>query len=186
MNRKYVILSMITIIASIYGCQTAMYKTEYYASGKKFGYGKAINGKKEGLWLQWYEEGQKQGEYLYTRDRLNGPSTQWFRSGKIQTLAKYKNGDFIDTLKVFFSNGKPNYIKYYTPSGIQNGEFIVWHENGNISQVGHYVDGKKDGQWKTYFENGQLESVSSYRLGKEIGDWITYKVDGSISSKIAH
>ena len=146
MVKKYIIsiLSMLVFVLS--SCNTARYKTEYYPSGKRFEYGKVVNEKKEGLWVRWYESGEKQGEYSYHENKLNGLATQWFKNGVVQALAKYRDNQFIDTLKFFFSNGKPNYIKYFTYDGLQNGKFIIWHQNGNVSQLGYYIRGKEDGE----------------------------------------
>lgn len=186
MAKKYIFLIIILLSVVVYFCRTEKYITEYYPSGKKFEYGKVIGEKKEGKWIRWYESGEKQGEYLYHKNQLNGLSIQWFRDGKIQALAKYKNNKFVDTLKFFFKNGKPNYIKYFTAGGLQYGNFTVWHENGNVSQSGYYVKGEEDGEWRTYYEDGKLETISYFKSGKEIGDWITYSKDGQVLEKVSH
>jgi hypothetical protein len=48
------------------------YKTTHYSTGGKFEKGRIVNGKKEGLWLSWHENGEKLSEYHYRKGELNG------------------------------------------------------------------------------------------------------------------
>jgi antitoxin component YwqK of YwqJK toxin-antitoxin module len=46
-----------------------------------------------------------------------------------------------------------------------------FYENGNIRQVGTFVDGKLDGKWVSYSEEGNIQMVAQYLNGKRNGKW---------------
>jgi antitoxin component YwqK of YwqJK toxin-antitoxin module len=46
-----------------------------------------------------------------------------------------------------------------------------YYKNGNIKQVGDYVDGKLEGKWISYSEDGTITAIAQYREGKKHGKW---------------
>ena len=46
-----------------------------------------------------------------------------------------------------------------------------FHDNGNVKQVGNFVDGKLDGKWVSYSEEGNIVAVAYYKNGKKHGKW---------------
>jgi antitoxin component YwqK of YwqJK toxin-antitoxin module len=46
-----------------------------------------------------------------------------------------------------------------------------YYENGNVKQVGNFVDGKLDGKWISYTEEGNVKAIAQYRDGKKHGKW---------------
>lgn len=46
-----------------------------------------------------------------------------------------------------------------------------YYKNGNVSQVGNFVDGKLEGKWVSYSEDGNVQSIAFYRNGKKHGKW---------------
>lgn len=59
----------------------------------------------------------------------------------------------------------------------------TYHDNGQLEEEGHYVNGKEEGLWKGYYENGQLEYIENYKNGVEHGESIEYYENGQIASK---
>jgi len=64
--------------------------TWWYENGKKMTEGNFIEGKRNGIWQTWYEGGQKKSESIYVDDRLNGLCTQWYKNGKMKQHGKYR------------------------------------------------------------------------------------------------
>jgi antitoxin component YwqK of YwqJK toxin-antitoxin module len=159
-------LYLIAFVCVLLSCTG--YKTTHYSTGGMFEKGRIVNGKKEGLWLSWHENGEKLGEYHYKNGELNGIGKQWFVNGKIQALSKYKDGKLIDTAKRYHSNGRLSEFAYYNNSGLQDGKFTIWHENGNIIQEGYYILGRKDSICQTYYDNGKIKSVPGIRTEKNL------------------
>ena len=65
-------------------------------------------------------------------------------------------------------------------TGKKNGEWLVYHENGQLRFVENYKKGKKEGIWKGYFENGDLSFKKSYKDGKKVGESVSYHENGQL------
>lgn len=93
----------------------------------------------EELWNEEYQE-----RYYY-------PNTKIFYSGYIYE----KEGDRI---------------LYYgmLNEGIENGEFVYFHENGNISAIRCYEDGVFEGYYALYSESGSILEDGMYHLGYQV------------------
>ena len=56
----------------------------------------------------------------------------------------------------------------------------VYYENGQLSSIGKYSQGKETGPWKYFHENGQFRYVGKYSLGVSTGEWKYYHTNGQI------
>ena len=63
---------------------------------------------------------------------------------------------------------------------LEEGPWIRFYENGEISYKGDFINGKKVGLWIAYHFNGQLEYKGSFKNGKKDGVWKYYAATGSI------
>ena len=57
---------------------------------------------------------------------------------------------------------------------IQDGPFIVYHENGNIKGEGIYQNGFLDGKYLSYYKNGKVRHNGNYKNGQLDGANIYY------------
>ncbi|MFT4800718.1 MAG: antitoxin component YwqK of YwqJK toxin-antitoxin module [Flavobacteriales bacterium] len=48
-------------------------------------------------------------------------------------------------------------------------EHKEFYDNGQLSSIGNYVNGKEAGEWKSYQENGQLNAVVGLTNGLMTG-----------------
>ena len=62
-------------------------KTEYEGSYK--------NGKQDGKWTYWWENGQKGAEETYKDGKEEGLWTQWYENGQKRGEATFKDGSLI-------------------------------------------------------------------------------------------
>ncbi len=46
-----------------------------------------------------------------------------------------------------------------------------YYENGNVKQVGNFVDGKLEGKWISYTEDGNVQAIAQYKNGEKHGRW---------------
>ena len=93
--------------------------------------GKMVDGKKEGKWIDWNDDGTKSQERYFQNDILNGEAVVWYDSGEKRYKAYYKNG-------------------------LLDGKQIAYHKNGKVSVEGLLKNGKKFGLWTSYNENEKL------------------------------
>lgn len=102
--------------------------------------------------------------------KLEGQSISYYRNGTKQSILNYRNNKLVDTCIRFFSNGKPEEIRYYDPASKDSLYKLIqlYYEDGkpylddrgngyvkrNVSKTktteGAYKNGKKDGVWKEY------------------------------------
>ena len=134
--------------------------TETPFTGKVIGYeqGSIKDGKREGSWVGYHENGQL-----------------WF-------IENYKDGKKDGFWEYYFENGILQY-KGNLKDGKEDGFWESYHDNGRLEYEINFKDGKKDGLWVYYFENGQLEYKGNYKDGKVDGLWEYYNEDGSIDTE---
>ena len=66
-------------------------------------------------------------------------------------------------------------------NGKAEGEWISYHDNGQLYSKGNYKNGKAEGEWFIYFwSNGQLMRKGNYKNGKREGAWVEYHTDGTL------
>ena len=58
-------------------------------------------------------------------------------------------------------------------NGKEDGEWVINHENGKLSDKGNYKNGKRDGAWVGYYTDGTLdkEVTGTYKNGVKITPW---------------
>mgnify|MGYP003504238042 CR=1 FL=1 len=49
-----------------------------------------------------------------------------------------------------------------------------FYDNGQIKQVGNYLDGKLNGTWVSYNEQGEKQTIGEYTKGKKTGQWVFF------------
>lgn len=69
------------------------FQTSWYENGTKWFAGNCKNEKKEELWSQWYQSGQKKNEYKFKQDKL------------MQALVWKPNGDKCNEPNLVNGNG---------------------------------------------------------------------------------
>ncbi len=65
---------------------------EKHPNGKIKIQGQLIDNKKQGDWIAFYLNGNKQSENFYKDDVLNGNTTAYYQNGKIRYVGFYLNG----------------------------------------------------------------------------------------------
>jgi len=66
--------------------------TIWYEDGLKLSEGNYKDGMKDGKWTSWYENGLKWTDSNYKDGKEDGKSTEWFANGQIKTEENYKDG----------------------------------------------------------------------------------------------
>ena len=102
-------------------------------------------GKRDGLWRSWHENGQLRTEKNYKDGKGDGLSMRWYENGQLQREYNYKDGK-------------------------RDGLWRGWYANGQLEREKNYKDGKGDGLYRGWHENGQLEYEYNIKDGKEINE----------------
>jgi hypothetical protein len=77
-----------------------------------------FNGKREGISIQWFENGQRSIERHYAHGLETGVHKAWYEDGSVRSLKTFAEG-------------------------LPNGEFFEWHSNGTLAQYVVYDHGRE-------------------------------------------
>lgn len=85
----------------------------------------------------------------------------------------------------YYISGKLQMTGYYSSLDpeMKEGEFVYYHENGTISKMSRYENGKIDGCVSWYYEDGTLRETGCYKNGVATGKHETYFANGNLKSK---
>ena len=129
---------------------------------------------------------------------------QYFPSGKIRAITEYnlkvKDEDIEknDIRKFYTSNklGQNIYSSIITETYYESGKLKSrmtdtgdkgklegYYENGNLEEIGNYVDNKLEGKVLQYYEDGKLEETGTYKNGKIDGEYFHYDKVGKLVEK---
>ncbi|MEL0098381.1 MAG: hypothetical protein VW907_02360, partial [Opitutae bacterium] len=94
--------------------------------------GYLLDGRKEGLWIAWDENGTKQSEIYWTEDRMEGSFTVWHPNGQIRVMGQTRDGEVDGEWTEYYSNGQ---LSYRSTNHIGHLVGIsVWKPDGSVCQ----------------------------------------------------
>ena len=136
-------------------------KHEYYPNGKVKREASFRDGKREGVWREFDEEGNVINSQTYKKGALVG-------EGIVGTDGK-RRGEY----KEFYSDSTLRAEGLFI-DGERSGEWKFYYQNGQIQEVGSYNEGQPDGFWNLYYsstkvnpmdltKNMMLKAMSSFR-----------------------
>ena len=136
-------------------------KEFFYESGKQSYIGNIIQGKKDGIWTWWYENGNKKDQ------------------------CKYVDGFYVDTVYHWYENGQLQQIEIVAGRAVRaddccncNGTIIRYDENGKQTEVFTSLNDKLEGVSKTINKDGSYK-METYSNDKLEGVSKTINKDGS-------
>lgn len=105
--------------------------------------------------------------------------------GVLIEVAHYRS-DTLDGQRIIFTaTGDTSIIENYR-TGIFQGPYRLYHDNGILKQEGSYVNNEMTGAWKTYYENGQLKEEVAFKANLENGPFIEYHENGKLAAEGAY
>jgi antitoxin component YwqK of YwqJK toxin-antitoxin module len=82
-----------------------------------------------------------------------------------------------------FDNGKVKEKYFVNVNGKKDGEYIEYHENGNVHIKCNYHNGKLEGEYILYYENGNVSVKCNLHDGYCEGEYICYYGNGNVKVK---
>lgn len=159
-----------------------------------------VQGKKQGLWKEFYENENTKWEGTFRNGIKDGYFKYYDFQGNIIKIEKYRNGIIesdpieITSFEVrtdYYSNGNVKISGSYL-NDLAEGVRREYTIDGKISDgylmhqgviIGHGIideSGKKQGKWIHYYDNGSIESEGSYVDNVKRGLWTFYFENGNI------
>ena len=109
--------------------------------------GSIKNGKREGSWMWFHENGQLFGKGGYEDGKEEGPMVWYYDNGQLFLKGEYKDGK-------------------------REGPWVKYHDNGQLEYERQYRYGKKDGSLVSFFKDGSIneDDTGTYKNGEKISD----------------
>ena len=172
----------------------------FYANGVVKWEGTYSDGKREGYFKTYDDKGSLLTIEKYINDvlQVDAPElaklevkTEYYPTGVVKETGPYKNDKPYGTHRIYNENGSEQKADVFDSgrivaegildsTGLQQGEWKEYHENGKVKAEGKYVNGVKVGQWKYYSPNGKMFEIGKYDTkGRQQGKWLWY-FDGGV------
>lgn len=161
-----------------------------YADGKREGYFKTYDQSGSMLTIQ---------KFINDIEQTDAPELAkldlkitYFANGMVQSQGPYKNDKPIGVHRQYNEQGEIVKAEIYDSgrvmaegildtSGVQEGEWKEYHENGQLKSIGKYDKGVKIGAWKYYYSNSKLFETGKYdSKGRQQGKWMWYYDDAKL------
>ena len=163
-------------------------------------------GRMQGLWKFFHENGLVQSEGTYKNDLKNGYFKEYDEAGKLIATSKWVDGekqeDVVELVRLkvekeYYGDGSVKVVQSYR-NGVPQGVRREYAEDGTIAagyifDIGKIVgqgivkeDGLKDGAWKEFYRSGELKAEGSYNNGVKAGKWKYYHKNGNIEQTGAY
>lgn len=126
-----------------------------YPDGQRRIEGELRDGRREGVWTEWWESGQVQSEGEYVYDDRVGEWTFWHENGE-----RKREGLYVD--------------------GQMEGLWTEWHPSGERQREGRLVRGTREDVWHEWYSNGQIRETGRYDRGRREGYWKFFDFHGRI------
>ncbi|SDS36667.1 toxin-antitoxin system YwqK family antitoxin [Winogradskyella sediminis] len=112
------------------------------------------------------------GRNAYTINVYNG--LEYYRLNETQ---KFMDGYYVVGDKM------SKWEEFEFKDGLLNGDYIVFHPNGEMFSYTKYSNGKKNGDELMYYPNGVLNSKKTYKNDVLVGNKYSYFDSGKVQSE---
>ena len=142
------------------------------------------DGKRQGVWKEFYPNGELKSEGNYVNSKQEGVWNFYFENQKIEVKGSYKNGKKEGRWYWNYPNGALLQEENWR-NGKLDGEFLEYNENGEITVKGEYLEGTEEGEW--FYIQGNAIEKGRYYDGMRTGLWVTkWKESGVLISEIEY
>ncbi len=162
-----------------------------YLNGKPYETGKYLEGTKDGEWVTYYSNGNKNKMTTYRNGSEHGPYRYWDENGTHRNEGEFRNGKRSGTWTSWNESPKVKHIEKF-----QDG-VVVWRgtyeANGNFSESavdknghtdglarwqdqgvkweGEWKNNERHGKWTEWWLNGKLKETGINCHHKQFGVW---------------
>lgn len=142
------------------------------------------NQKKEGIYMEYDEEGKLIEEATYVADILEGERKIYYSNGQIQYLERYSNGQYEGKYQAFHENGKLALEGQYENNAM-TGEWLGYYDNGQMKERVRFEGGNENGPFMEWHPNGKEKAKGKYLDGdQEHGELLLFDEDGVLNRKM--
>ena len=170
----------------------------WYKNGQKSLEGSYKNGRQEGVWFFWYENGRKKEKMTHggLDGMLEGPFIKWYENGKKKSEGNYNKGGEVESFRLWDESGHLTHElkkdelpakkgnedlpkKYQDVDTVEfNGIEFIYNLAFKIGTTSPFTGVRIE-----YYDNAQKKSLTNYKGGVQEGIWSEWDEDGRLLSK---
>jgi len=124
----------------------------------------------------------KDGSYYTESGKLYSGVYTSLENGKKKSEIEIKEGKASGKATYYYNNGNVMEVGTFV-NGEKNGEWLRWDEAGKKIAQAFYVGGKKDGLWMVWDSNGTKRYEMNYAMGEKVGKWMMWDENGNLISE---
>lgn len=140
---------------------------EYYPNGKVKREASFRDGKREGVWREFDEDGNVVNSQTYKKGALVGEG--------IVGIDGKRRGDY----KEFYPDSTLRAEGLFI-DGLRSGEWKFYYHNGKLQEIGSFNAGDPDGIWIWYYDNGEKQIEEQFYKGQPNGSYKEYDPKGNM------
>ena len=137
-----------------------------YSDEQKVEEGIYMDGKRIGIWKEYYPNGVLKSRITYENGRPSGYAIMYHDNGKIKEEGLWQNSRWVGNYKLYYDNGQVQQEFNFNQNGKREGEQKYYFENGQLMIEGNWVAGNESGVIKEYYENGDIREEKNFNNGK--------------------
>lgn len=160
-------ITIILVSALILSCSKREIRETKYENGQikeKYSVIQDKNGNflRDGEYIKYYENGQKEEEKNYKNGKAEGLYKFWYKNGQLGEEYNFKDGEVNGLVKMWYKSGQKKSEVNHINNKIE-GKVTVWEENGEIEGVYTYKNGEKidDGEAIEEKEDNEPQETAS-------------------------
>lgn len=121
----------------------------------------------------------EKGLYIDSEGNLFSGVITAMNSG-VKSEMEVKDGIIHGKASYFYVSGKLMESGMIV-TGLKDGQWTRYTENGLTSAIGFYSSGKKTGTWLVFDENNKKRMEMNYSNGEKSGTWTSWDENGAIA-----
>ncbi len=162
----------LALLLMAYGCAKEKITTQYDSGKLKEEYEVDQEGRKDGTYLLYFENGQRREKAFYRKDTLVGTRILYFENGKPEVEEPYdSNGILNGTYKQYYPEGGLKLEQPYVANVI-SGMIRVYYPGGQIKEEVTMQENQENGPFAEYHPNGKMEWKGAYKNGDDEFGWL--------------
>lgn len=136
-----------------------------YADDQKVEEGMYQDGKKVGIWKEYYPNNSLKSKITFENGRPNGYAIMYHDNGKIKEEGLWQMARWVGDYKLYYENGQVQQEFKFTAGGKREGVQKYYYENGQLMIEGNWQGGTESGIIKEYYENGDIREEKMFNDG---------------------
>lgn len=156
--------------------------TDFYANGQKRYEGQFKDGKCQGEFKYYDEQGHLKATNTFDKSGESALNKTYAPNGTLIASGYYVNQVKEGEWKFFAEENGVLITSEEYKAGLAHGSSKVFYETGVLMTERQYVNGLLEGHAKIYYPSGALKEEGDYLHGDKTGIWKAYNEDGDVIS----